>query len=153
MRLISLVQATHKSSRSSLIQALHCAEEIHDAGEDDEQDTTAGAESQHLWQEALVQRTESLLLHDYAQARPGPAVLAHAARHDRAVLDTALDNVHGRVENGTNGTADGTAEQIVGDLRRLVLCRGHERANLENAAKVAGVPQNVAPRRALEAVV
>ena len=54
---------------------------------------TAGSETQHLGQEALVQRAEALLLQDGADGGPGPVVLGHNAGHPRLVLDTALDDV------------------------------------------------------------
>ena len=40
-----------------------------------------------------------------------------------------------RVKNGTNCTSDGTSNDIVRDLRSLVLGLGHEAADLENAAE------------------
>ena len=91
------------------------AEEVHDAGEDDEQDAAARPQPQDLWQEALVEGTESLLARDDRQRRPGPAVLLGEVRALGRVLDARLDDVERRVEDGADGAADGAGDDVVAD--------------------------------------
>lgn len=131
------------------------AEEVHNAGENDEQDTTTGAQSEHLGNETLVQRAGTLLLQDCSERREGPVVLGRHARHFGGVLNSALDDVHGSVEDGTDSATDGTGDQVVADLDGLVtggVC-GEHGANLEDAAEVTSVPEDVAPHGGLETLV
>lgn len=131
----------------------HLAEHIHDTGVNHQEDTTTGAESENLGDEALVKGTETLLLEDGQNGGPGPVVLGHLAWHLDGVLDTALDDVHGGVEESTDGTTNGTRNDVIDGLALLGLGLGDELADLEDAAKVTGVPENMAPEGGLEAVV
>lgn len=134
---------------------VNAADEVHHTGENNEQDTTAGAQSQHLGDETLVKRTEALLLQDRSQRREGPVVLGHLAGDLSGVLDPALHDVERGVEDCSDGAADGAGDQIVADLDRF-LVRGVRRqhgADLEDAAEVAGVPQDVAPHGGFETLV
>lgn len=137
------------------LHALHIAEEVHDAGEDDKQDTTTRTQSENLGDEALVQRAEALLLENRAQRRECPVVLGCHARHLGGVLDSALDHVQRRVEDRTDCTTNGTGNKVVADLDGLVAGRvGREHgADLEDAAKITAVPEDVAPHSGLETLV
>lgn len=132
---------------------LHGAEEVHDAGEDDEKDTTTGSESENLGDETLVKSAEALLPGDGEESGPGPVVLGDLTGDLDGVLDAGLDNVHGGVEDGTDGTTYGTGDQVVGELAGLVAGLGEKLPDLEDAAKVTGVPGNVPPKGGLETVV
>ena len=68
-------------------------------------------------------------------------------------MDARLDDVHGGVENGTDGATDSTGDKVVCDLALLVCGGGDDGADLEDAAEVAGVPENVSPHGGLEALV
>lgn len=131
----------------------HLAEHIHNTGVNHEEDTTTRAESEDLGDEALVKSAETFLLEDGQDGRPGPVVLGHLAGHLDGVLDTALDDVHGGVEDGTDSTTNGTGNDIIDGLALLGLGLGDELADLEDAAKVTGVPKDVAPEGRLETVV
>lgn len=138
-----------------LVQALHLAEEVHHTCEDNEQDTTTGAKSEHLGNETLVERTEALLLEDSTQCRECPVVLGHHAGNLGGVLNSALDNVHGGVEHSTNSATNGTRDKIVADLDRLVASRVRRKhtADLEDTAEVTSVPEDVTPHGGLETLV
>ena len=142
-------------SSSRLVEALHLAEEVHHSGEDNEQNTSTRAKSEHLGDETLVERTEALLLEDRAQRREGPVVLGYHAGNLGGVLNSALYHVHGGVKDGTDGATDGTRDKVVADLDRLVAgrVRGKHSANLEDTAEVTGVPEDVAPHGGLETLV
>lgn len=137
-------------SREHLFDRLgtHLPEPIHNARVDNEQDTTTGTQSENLGDEALVQRTEAFLLHDRAEAGPRPVVFGGLAGDLGGVLYPTLDDVHGSVEDGSDGAADGARDEVdqhgFGGLDLLVE-RGQELFDLEDAAKVAGVPEDVAP--------
>jgi hypothetical protein len=131
----------------------HLAEEIHDTGENDKEDTASGAQSEHLGQETLVKSGETLLAHDGAESGPCPVVLGYGADDLGGVLDARLYDVHGGVEDGTDGATDGTGDEIVCDLALLGGGGRDELADLEDAAKVSCVPENVAPHGGLEALV
>ena len=107
----------------------------------------------YLGHESLVKGGETLLAGDSEDGRPGPVVLGHLSSDLGGVLDSALDDVHGRVQDGSDGATDGTRDEVVGHLGLLVLRLGEQLPDLEDAAKVAGVPQNVAPHGALQALV
>ena len=115
----------------------------------------ASDRTQDLWQKTLVQRTETLLLRNKFQSGPRPAVLGNTARNLRAVLYSALDDIHWSVEDGTDSASNGTRDEIVSHLDRLVLrrVRRQESADLEDAAKVTAVPEDVAPCGGLKALV
>ena len=131
----------------------HLTEEVHDTGEDNQQDTTTGSQPEHLGQETFVKRTEAFLLHDGAESGPRPVVLGHLSDDLGGVLDTRLDDVHGGVENSTDGATDGTGHKVVGDLALLSGGGGQKGADLEDAAEVASVPEDVAPHGGLETLV
>ena len=131
----------------------HLAEEVHDAGVDDEQDTTTGAETENLGDEALVQSAESLLLGNGSNSGPGPVVLGRLAGHLDGVLDARLDDIHGGVDNGTDSATNGTSDDVVDGLALLGLGLGDQLAHLEDAAEVTGVPEDVAPQGRLKTVV
>lgn len=137
------------------LEAFHLAEEVHHASEDDQQDTTTRAQSEHLGNETLVQSTETLLPHDSAQRGESPVVLGGHAGDLGGVLDSALDDIHWGVKNGTDGATNGTRDQVIADLDGLVVVgvRGKHGADLENAAKVTAVPENMAPHGRLETLV
>lgn len=143
-----------QQAAGSLLPA-HLPEEVHHTGEHDQEDTTSGTQSEHLGGESLVQRAEPFLLEDRCDGGPGPVVLGHLARNLGAVLDARLDDVHGRVDHGTGDTTDGTSDEVVAGLLRLVtrLGLGQLRAHLEDAAEVAAIPEDVAPQGGLETVV
>lgn len=145
--------ALTRAAEGNLFALAHATEEIHDSGEDHEQDTTTGSQSQHLGCEALVQSAEALLAEHCAQGRERPVVLGHLAGDLGRVLDARLDDVHGGVQNGTDSATNGTGNQIVGDLALLVRGRGQQGADLENAAEVSSIPQDVAPQSGLETLV
>jgi hypothetical protein len=131
----------------------HLAEEIHHAREDDEQDTSTRTQSQHLGQEALVQRREALFSRDNGKRTPRPVVLGQLTGNLWRVLNTRLDHVHGGIENRSHRSSDRTRNQIIRNLALLGRRSRQERANLEDAAKVARVPEDVAPHGGLEALV
>jgi hypothetical protein len=143
------------TSPSHLVEALHFAEEVHHTSEDDEQDTSTRAKSEHLGNETLVKRAEALLLEDRAERRECPVVLGCHAGHLGGVLNSALYHVQRSVENGTDGATNGTRDQVVADLDRFVAgrVRGKHGADLEDAAEVTGVPEDVAPHGGLETLV
>jgi hypothetical protein len=103
-------------SSSSLVEALHVAEEIHNSGEDNEQNTSARAKSKHLGDETFVKCAEALLLEDRAQSRECPVVLGCHAGHLGGVLNSALHDVEGSVEDGTNSATNGTRDKVIADL-------------------------------------
>jgi hypothetical protein len=142
-------------SSSHLVQALHLAEEVHHASEDDEQDTSTGTKSEHLGNETLVQCAEALLLENRTKRRECPVVLGCHAGHLGGVLNSALYHVHRSVKHGTDSATHGTGDQVVADLDRLVTgrVRGKHGADLEDAAEVTGVPEDVAPHGGLETLV
>lgn len=150
----SFFRSTNPPSGVRLLGA-HLAEEVHHTGEDNQQDTTTGAQSQHLGDEALVQGAEALLLHDCADRRPGPVVLGGLTGDLGRVLNARLDHVHRCVEDCTGDTTNGTGDQVIARLLALVagLGGGHLGTDLEDTAKVASVPQDVAPEGRLEAIV
>jgi hypothetical protein len=138
-----------------LVETFHLAEEVHHTSEDNEQDTSTRAKSEHLGNETLVESTEALLLEHRSQRREGPVVLGCHAWHFAGVLNSALHHVQRSVEDGTNSATNGTRDEVVADLDRLVAgrVRGEHSADLEDAAKVTGVPEDVAPHGGLEALV
>lgn len=107
----------------------------------------------HLGEETLVQGTGALLLENSVDSGPCPVILGNLSGNLGRVLDTALDDVHGRVEDGSDGTADGTRNQVIGHLALLGAGLGEHLADLEDAAKVAGVPENVSPHGTFQALV
>jgi hypothetical protein len=131
----------------------HLPEEVHDTREDNEQHSASGSQSQHLGQEALVQRTEALLFHDRAERGPCPIVLGDCSCDLGRVLDARLDHVHGRVENGSYGATDSTRKHVTPHLARLGLRLGQQLPHLEDASEVSRVPENVAPHCAFESLV
>ena len=137
----------------SLDISTHLTEEVHDTGEDDQQNTTTRSQSEHLGQETLVESTETFCPQDCAESRPRPVVLGDLSNNLSRVLDARLHNVHGCVEDGTDRATDGTGHKVVGDLA-LLGCSGWQKGtDLENAAEVSGVPKNVAPHGGLETLV
>jgi hypothetical protein len=131
----------------------HLAEKIHDAREHNEQDTSSGPQSQHLGQETLVQRAEPFLPCDRSDSRECPVVLWNRASDLGRVLDTRLDDIQGRVDDSSDGTSHRTRNQVVCDLALLSRSRGQELTDLEDAAKVSRVPEDVSPHCGLEALV
>ena len=119
----------------------------------DQQNTTTRSQSQHLWQESLVQRTEPLLPEHRSQRRPRPIVLRHAARNLWRILYPRLDHIHRRVQHRTDCASNASTQQIIPYLLALVLRLGQQRLHLEDTAKVSRVPQNVAPRRGFQPIV
>lgn len=114
---------------------------------------TARPRTTDLGQETLVQGSKALLLEDGRNTRPSPVVLGDLASNLGGVLNSALDNVHGGVEDGTDSATDGTGDEVVGHLAALGVGFGEHLANLENATKVTGVPEDVAPHGALQTLV
>lgn len=110
-------------------------------------------ENAHLGNESLVQSTETLLLENGADGREGPVVLGNDTRDLGGVLNSALDDVQGGVEDGTDGTTNGTGDKIIDHLALLGFGLGNELSDLENAAKVTSVPEDVAPESALKSLV
>lgn len=107
----------------------------------------------YLWQESLVQSREALLLEDCADGWEGPVVLGNLTRDLGSVLDSALDDIERSVEDGTDSATNSTRDEVVEHLVLLTLSLGKELANLENATKVAGVPEDVSPHGALKTLV
>ncbi|KAI6753196.1 hypothetical protein HG531_005365 [Fusarium graminearum] len=107
----------------------------------------------YLGQETLVQSTETLLLEHSSDGRESPVVLGDLASDLGGVLNSALDNIKRSVKHGSEGTTNGTRDEVVGDLSLLVLSLGEHLSDLENAAEVTGVPEDVAPQGALETLV
>lgn len=60
----------------------------HDSGVNDEQDTAARSESEHLGQESLVKGSKALLLGHCHDGRPCPVVLGGGACNLGAVLNS-----------------------------------------------------------------
>lgn len=141
------------SPSAHLCLSAHLPEEVHDTGEDDEQDTTSGTQPEHLGRESLVQGREALLFHDRAERRPGPVVLGCLSCDLGRVLDARLDDIHGGVQDSTDSSSNSTRDEIVCDLALLISCLGQQCADLEDAAKVAGVPENVPPHRRLQSLI
>ena len=140
---------------SSCSLPFHVTEEVHDTGKNDQQDTTSRTQSQDLRQETLVQRTKALLPHNRAQRRPRPSILRHTTRNLGRILYPALRHIHRRVQDGADSSTHTPGDEIVAHLEGLVFGRvfGQQRADLEDAAEVAGVPEDVAPDGGLEALV
>lgn len=138
-----------------LVEALHLTEEVHHTSEDNEQDTSTRAKSEHLGDETLVESTEALLLENRAQRRERPIVLGCHTRDLGSVLNSALHHVQRSVEDGTDSATNGTRDKVVADLNRLVAGRVGRKhgADLENTAEVTGVPEDVAPHGRLETLV
>lgn len=107
----------------------------------------------HLGQETLVESTETLLLENSSYGREGPVVLGNLASDLGGVLNSTLDNVQGSVENSSDGTTNGTRDEIVGDLSPLGLSLGEKLSDLENAAEVPSVPEDVTPHSTLKTLV
>lgn len=107
----------------------------------------------NLGDEALVESSEALLAGDGEDRGPAPVVLWGLAGNLDRVLDSALDNVHGGVENGTDGATNGTGNEVVAHLTLLGFGLGEELSDLEDTAKVTGVPENVSPQRTLKTLV
>jgi hypothetical protein len=107
----------------------------------------------YLGQETLVQSAETLLLEHSSDGGESPVVLGDLASDLGGVLNSALDDVQGSVEDGSESTTNGTRNEIVGDLSLLVLSLGKHLSDLENAAKVTSVPEDVAPHGTLETLV
>ena len=145
----------HSSTDYTALLSTHPAEEVHDIGKHNQQDTTTGAQTEHLRHETLVQGAEPFLLHDGGHGRPGPIVLGHLAGHLGGVLDPRLDHVHRGVEDGTDDTTNGTGNQVVAGLLALVtgLNLGKLGADLEDRAEVASIPEDVTPQGRFETVV
>jgi len=131
----------------------HRTEEVHDARENDQQDTTSRTQPEHLGHETLVQGRESLFPHDRTESGPCPVVLGHLSRNFLRILDAALDDIHRSIQNSTDSSTNSTRNQIIGHLTLLILSRRHQCAHLENAAKVPSVPEDVAPHCALETLI
>ena len=127
--------------------------EIHDARKHHQQDTPTRPQPQHLGHKPLVQSRKALLPRNRPHRRPRPVVLGLVTGNPGTVLDARLDHVQGRIEDGADGATDGPGNKIVRHLRALGLGLGQELPHLENAPKVARVPQHVSPHCALEAVV
>lgn len=68
-------------------------------------------------------------------------------------MNTALDDVQGSVENGTDSTTDGTRDQVVCHLALLGTSLGQHLSDLEDAAKVTGVPKNMSPHGTLQTLI
>lgn len=107
----------------------------------------------HLGQETLVKSAESLLLGHSKDGRPSPVVLGNLTGDLGGVLDSALDHVEGRVEDGSDSATDTSRDHVVDHLALLGVGLGEELSDLEDAAEVAGVPEDVAPHGTLEALV
>lgn len=130
-------------------------EKVHNTSKYHQKNTTTRTQSKHLGQETLIQSAESFLARNSRNSGPGPVVLGYGASNLGAVLYTRLDDVHGCVEDGTCCTTDSTGNHVSHDLLALVarFRFGELLADLEDAAEVTGVPENVAPERGLETVV
>lgn len=131
----------------------HGAEEVHDTGVNDQQNTSTRTQPQYLGREALVQRSKALLLENGRKRWPRPVVLGDLTGNLGGVLNPGLDDIHGGVEDGTESSTGGTGQHVVHHLLVLVVGLGEQSANLEDTAEVPGVPEDVAPHGALEAVV
>mgnify|MGYP005987668695 CR=1 FL=1 len=107
----------------------------------------------YLWQETLVESSRTLLSEDSQNSRPRPVVLGDLASNLGCVLDSALDNVHGSVQDSADSATNGTRDNVVGDLALLGVSLGEHLAHLENAAEVTSVPENMAPHGTLETLV
>jgi hypothetical protein len=107
----------------------------------------------HLGQETLVESTETLLLENGSYGREGPVVLGNLTGDLGGVLNSTLDNVQGSVENSSDGATNGTRDEIIGDLSPLGLSLGEKLSDLENAAEVTSVPEDVTPQGGFETVV
>lgn len=149
----SVACVLHKKTSLKTLGLPHVAEKVHHPSVHDQEDTAARAETENLGNKALVQSAEPFLLGDGGDAGPGPVVLWRLAGDLDGVLDPGLDDVHGGVEDGADGAADGAGDDVVCHLALLRLGLWDELADLEDAAKVAGVPEDVAPEGGLEAVV
>ena len=68
-------------------------------------------------------------------------------------MNSALDDIHGGVENRTDGATDGTRDEVVGHLAALILSLGQHLADLEDATKVTSVPENMTPHGTLKTLV
>ena len=101
------------------------AEKVHHTGEDHKQNAAAGAEPEDFREEALVEGSKTLLTGDSGKGGPGPAVLRGSTTSNAgAVLNAGLDDVHGGVENSTDGATDGPDQHECGGTGRHVL-QGH----------------------------
>lgn len=107
----------------------------------------------YLGQETLVKGTETLLLEHGSDSGESPVVLGDLTRDLGGVLNSTLDDVEGSVENSSESTTNGTRDEIVCDLRLLRLSLGEHLSDLENAAEVTSVPEDVAPHGTLKALV
>lgn len=128
-------------------------EVVHAVGVDNQQDTTAGTESEDLRKEPLVEGAKALFTQHNAQGRPCPVVLSDLALDLACALDSGLDDVEGRVQSGTDGTTDHTADQVVEGLLLGVLSLRQQVTDLEDDTKVSCVPDDVSPQGGLETVV
>ncbi len=134
---------------------LHLPKPVHDARIHDQEHPSTRTQPQHLRQEALIQRRKALLSHHRRQTRPRPVILGHTTGHLGTILDARLDDIHGGVEDGADRAADGAGQKIRAHRLRLVARRRlrHQTADLEDTAKVAGVPEDVAPQGGFQPVV
>lgn len=107
----------------------------------------------YLGEEALVQSAGTLLLENSIDTWPGPVVFGDLSDSFGRVLDATLDDVHGGVENGAESATDGTRYQIIGHLALLGASLGEHLADLEDAAKVTGVPENMPPQGTLQSLI
>lgn len=107
----------------------------------------------HLGEEALVQGRETLLAGDGDEGGEGPVVLGGDTGNLGGVLNSALDDIQGGVEDGTDGATNGTGNEVVAHLTLRGLALGEQLFDLEDAAKVTGVPEDVAPEGALQTLV
>lgn len=71
----------------SLFAIPHLLEQLDYLRENDEEDTSTGAQTQDLGQETAVQGAEAFLLGDGRERRVGPVVLGGNAGHPGSVLD------------------------------------------------------------------
>lgn len=129
------------------------SEEVHATGEDNQQNTSSGTESQNLGHETLVQSSKALLSEDSDHGRKSPVVLGNDTRHSGGVLDSRLDDIKGGVEHGTGGSSDRSGNQIVDHLALLVGGLGEQLSHLENDTEVSRVPGDVSPQSGLQTVV
>lgn len=116
-------------------------------------DFTKGYGKAHLGQEALVQGAEAFFSEDSQHGRECPVVFGDLSRHLGGVLNSALDHVQRSVQYSSDSSTNSTRDQIVGHLAPAGLSLGEQLSDLEDAAKVASVPQNVSPHCALETLV
>jgi len=125
-------------------------EPVGDGLVNDEEDTTARAETEHLGDVALPECAGPLVAEHLKDGSPGPWGSVGG------VLEARLDDIEGSVEGGGQGSGDGTDHEVSQHeelaLLPITLSRRGS-VDVVDHTEIGGVPDSITPEGGLEALV